>query len=277
MSSATQDSQTKNSPHPYGTRDVSAPGASANSSAGVQSPVPETHGVVAAAGASRADVGSGQNVSGQGQSPAPSQTLNSSQSRSGQKNFVDGQNTGTGSERPAEEEGGAARGSGTGACSDTGAGPEGGYPKQLHAGKLEGRGPEYWKMHGVTIGERLQGVREEIKGTIKHDPELKKTGKERMTGELKRKQLDEGSNADPFNTAGGDSKSKDDKEEEEGNDSKKTRTERTDEPGLTENPQAHPTDKGREEQAASVQPEGTGSMSGQSRAKENAASGLYSQ
>lgn len=38
------------------------------------------------------------------------------------------------------------------------------------------------------MGERIQGMKEKVKGTIKRDPGLKQQGQERMTGELKRKQ-----------------------------------------------------------------------------------------
>lgn len=44
--------------------------------------------------------------------------------------------------RPAEDEGGAAKGEGAGENAAPPE-PEGGYPEQLHAGKLEGLGPEY--------------------------------------------------------------------------------------------------------------------------------------
>ena len=41
------------------------------------------------------------------------------------------------------------------------------------------------------LSERIQGVKEQVKGVITRDPELKHRGKERMTGELKRKQKEE--------------------------------------------------------------------------------------
>ena len=47
-----------------------------------------------------------------------------------------------------------------------------------------------------TMGDRLQGLKEEIKGTLKHDPSLKQTGKDRITGELKRREQEEVSAAD---------------------------------------------------------------------------------
>ena len=46
--------------------------------------------------------------------------------------------------RPAEEEGGAAKGESAGqGHAPSPPEPEGGYPEQLHAGKLDGVGPEY--------------------------------------------------------------------------------------------------------------------------------------
>ena len=41
------------------------------------------------------------------------------------------------------------------------------------------------------MGDRFQGIKEQIKGTVKRDPELKQRGKERMTGELKKKEKEE--------------------------------------------------------------------------------------
>ena len=41
------------------------------------------------------------------------------------------------------------------------------------------------------MGDRLQGLKEEIKGTLKHDPSLKQTGKDRISGELKRREQEE--------------------------------------------------------------------------------------
>lgn len=39
--------------------------------------------------------------------------------------------------------------------------------------------------------DRMTGLKERMKGTVKRDPELKQHGKERMTGELKRKEREE--------------------------------------------------------------------------------------
>ena len=47
-------------------------------------------------------------------------------------------------------------------------------------------------MYGLQgLYERMKGVKEQIKGTIKRDPELKQRGHDRMTGELKRKEKEE--------------------------------------------------------------------------------------
>lgn len=39
--------------------------------------------------------------------------------------------------------------------------------------------------------DRITGLKERVKGTVKRDPDLKEQGKERMTGELKRKEREE--------------------------------------------------------------------------------------
>ena len=41
------------------------------------------------------------------------------------------------------------------------------------------------------ISEKIDGLKEEIKGKIKHDPELVAHGKEKRTGEMKRKEMKE--------------------------------------------------------------------------------------
>ena len=74
-------------------------------------------------------------------------------------NGLDGRKDTQGRVEPAEEESGAARGRGEGGRShdelrgdemEGGEDPEGeAYPKQLHAGKLDGVGPEYAAMHRV--------------------------------------------------------------------------------------------------------------------------------
>lgn len=89
------------------------------------------------------------------------------------------------------------------------------YPEQRHAGKVDGVGPEYGAANRVvrlsvlrylnsayiydsslsfvcqTVSDRLQGVKEQIKGTILRKPDVKQRGKERMTGELKKKEKED--------------------------------------------------------------------------------------
>ena len=276
MAPATQETQTMNTPQPYGGTDLAGHSGSKPDVDATGSQVSSTRGVGAGAG--------GTSMSG-----LASDRI---ESRDRVNGVQGGRKDTNGKVEPAEEEGGAARGTGTGAAegenahsNGSSAEPEGGYPEQLHAGKLDGPGPEYGRIHRVvsvqsrydfpvfnhlsskqTMGDRIQGVKEEIKGSIKRDPGLKKTGKERMTGELKRKQVEEvrcfrclhraklllvtlqDRNTDPFQNADEDKKGDDE------SDTKKTRTEKTDESGLVEHPQARPTQKGRdsEEQATGV-------------------------
>jgi hypothetical protein len=42
-----------------------------------------------------------------------------------------------------------------------------------------------------TISEKIDGLKEELKGKIKHDPELVEHGRDKRTGELKRKGMRE--------------------------------------------------------------------------------------
>ncbi|KAI0033473.1 hypothetical protein K488DRAFT_15006, partial [Vararia minispora EC-137] len=65
---------------------------------------------------------------------------------------------------------------------------DGNYPPQLHAGKV-GYGPEFGK--GVGMGEKLTGLKEELVGHAKHDPQLAQTGRDRRTGELQRREREE--------------------------------------------------------------------------------------
>ncbi|KAM0748907.1 hypothetical protein T439DRAFT_327417 [Meredithblackwellia eburnea MCA 4105] len=70
-----------------------------------------------------------------------------------------------------------------------------GYPPQLHAGKV-GLGPHYHE--GPTLADKMQGVKETIKGKITRDPELAEQGKQRITGELQEKERAEDQAEDPF-------------------------------------------------------------------------------
>lgn len=66
--------------------------------------------------------------------PASSQPVQTQDQNASKKQEI-------GREQPAEEEGGAARGESAGQGAPTE--PEGGYPEQIHAGHLDGVGPEY--------------------------------------------------------------------------------------------------------------------------------------
>jgi len=98
---------------------------------------------------------------------------------------------------------------GGGEGKEGGADPNMDYPEQKHAGEV-GYGPNYAEMHGhVTVGERFEGLKKEVKGKIKRDPKLIQEGHDKMTGEAKRKQLEEdqkptaSNNAKPNDSEGG--------------------------------------------------------------------------
>ena len=85
---------------------------------------------------------------------------NESLASSSSRNELGGRKDTQGRVEPAEDEGGATRGAGVGGQSHeelkgAESGGKGGseneevYPKQLHAGRLEGVGPEYGAMHRV--------------------------------------------------------------------------------------------------------------------------------
>ncbi|KAG6819883.1 hypothetical protein H0H93_007762 [Arthromyces matolae] len=61
------------------------------------------------------------------------------------------------------------------------------YPPQLHAGKV-GYGPHYHV--GPTIGERMKGYEEELKGHLTHNHALTEHGRMLVSGELKRQERD---------------------------------------------------------------------------------------
>ncbi|KAI0635200.1 hypothetical protein C8Q77DRAFT_1156521 [Trametes polyzona] len=137
----------------------------------------------------------------------------------------------------------------------------GGYPEQKHAGAV-GYGPEYGK--GATTGDKLTGLKDEVKGKVFRKPDLVEHGRELRTGEYKKKQQEDDMN--PFGTA------KDDDSEQPGgaglqrNSSGAAGTHSPSQPDKP-NPQrsfppamsdtTHPTDKGAREQAAATAPEGT--------------------
>jgi hypothetical protein len=51
------------------------------------------------------------------------------------------------------------------------------------------------------MSDRFHGLKEQVKGTVKRDPEMKQRGKERMTGELKKKERREKEGSDPLTGA----------------------------------------------------------------------------
>ncbi|KAJ7319030.1 hypothetical protein DFH08DRAFT_891352 [Mycena albidolilacea] len=69
------------------------------------------------------------------------------------------------------------------------------YPEQKHAGAV-GYGPNY--NQGAGFVEKITGLKETVKGKVTHNPELAAKGHDRMTGELKHKELEEDAKADPF-------------------------------------------------------------------------------
>ncbi|OAX43444.1 hypothetical protein K503DRAFT_765889 [Rhizopogon vinicolor AM-OR11-026] len=70
-----------------------------------------------------------------------------------------------------------------------------GLPPQRHAGAV-GLGPAYHQ--GPGFGDKLVGLEEEIKGKIMKKPELVEQGRERRTGALKKKELEQDDKDDPF-------------------------------------------------------------------------------
>ncbi|KAF7369101.1 Calmodulin-like protein [Mycena venus] len=69
------------------------------------------------------------------------------------------------------------------------------YPEQKHAGAV-GYGPNY--NQGAGFLDKITGVKEQVKGKVTHNPELVAKGHDRMTGELKHKELEEDAKSDPF-------------------------------------------------------------------------------
>ncbi|KAJ7489350.1 hypothetical protein FB451DRAFT_1553185 [Mycena latifolia] len=69
------------------------------------------------------------------------------------------------------------------------------YPEQKHAGKV-GLGPNY--NQGAGFLDKVTGLKEELKGKVTKNPELVAKGHDRLTGELKHKELEEDAAKDPF-------------------------------------------------------------------------------
>jgi len=74
-----------------------------------------------------------------------------------------------------------------------------GLPEQKHAGKV-GYGPEFANKDRATMGDKFTGLKEEIMGKVKKNPELVQKGHERRAGELKKKEREE-KETDPFANA----------------------------------------------------------------------------
>ncbi|KAF5342239.1 hypothetical protein D9611_001928 [Ephemerocybe angulata] len=70
-----------------------------------------------------------------------------------------------------------------------------GYPPQKHTGRV-GLGPNY--NPNPTFGEKFEGLKEEVKGKIRRNPEEIEHGKEMVSGELKRRERDEDMKSSPF-------------------------------------------------------------------------------
>ncbi|KAJ7596043.1 hypothetical protein C8J56DRAFT_923898 [Mycena floridula] len=77
---------------------------------------------------------------------------------------------------------------------NTGA-PDGGYPEQLHAGKV-GYGPNY--RQGAGFLDKVGGAKEQVIGKLTRNPDKAAHGHDKMTGHLKEKELEEDMKEDPF-------------------------------------------------------------------------------
>ncbi|KAF9451593.1 hypothetical protein P691DRAFT_616856, partial [Macrolepiota fuliginosa MF-IS2] len=60
------------------------------------------------------------------------------------------------------------------------------YPEQRHAGKV-GYGPNY--NVGASFLDKVVGLTEELHGKIAHRPELVKEGRDKISGEAKRRKV----------------------------------------------------------------------------------------
>ncbi|KAJ8582421.1 hypothetical protein M405DRAFT_800332 [Rhizopogon salebrosus TDB-379] len=88
-----------------------------------------------------------------------------------------------------------------------------GLPPQRHAGAV-GLGPAYHQ--GPGLGDKIIGLEEEIKGKVLRKPDLVEHGRERRTGELKKKELEADAREDPFAKQGDQSTPTSHKEKEKG-------------------------------------------------------------
>ncbi|KAJ2917437.1 hypothetical protein MD484_g2997, partial [Candolleomyces efflorescens] len=69
------------------------------------------------------------------------------------------------------------------------------YPPQTHSGKV-GIGPNY--SLSPTLGEKMTGLKEELIGTIKRNPEEVQHGKDIVSGKEKRRAREADMRTDPF-------------------------------------------------------------------------------
>ncbi|PPQ64570.1 hypothetical protein CVT26_001968 [Gymnopilus dilepis] len=77
------------------------------------------------------------------------------------------------------------------------------YPEQKHAGAV-GYGPNY--RAGPTLEEKIEGLKDELKGKITRKPELVQHGKEILSGEERRKKLTGEDEPNPFQSVDEDEK-----------------------------------------------------------------------
>ncbi|OJT07036.1 hypothetical protein TRAPUB_2067 [Trametes pubescens] len=139
----------------------------------------------------------------------------------------------------------------------SGPGDESGYPEQRHAGAV-GYGPEYMK--GATTGDKLAGIKEEVKGKLFRKPDLVEHGREMRTGELKKKQQED--DANPFANAKEDPSEKPAASgQRQASGASGAHSPDAPNPNSSYPPAmsdtTHASDKGAREQAAATAPEGT--------------------
>ncbi|GLB41006.1 hypothetical protein LshimejAT787_0902210 [Lyophyllum shimeji] len=98
---------------------------------------------------------------------------------------------GSGTVPPTSSRPPAGRGGGESAREEPGE-----YPEERHAGKV-GYGPAY--QVGPSVLEKAHGLREQVQGKISNDSSTVQRGKDRYSGELKRRKREaEMNDADPF-------------------------------------------------------------------------------
>ncbi|KAL1744923.1 hypothetical protein HDZ31DRAFT_63642 [Schizophyllum fasciatum] len=69
------------------------------------------------------------------------------------------------------------------------------YPEQKHAGAV-GHGPAFH--NGPTTGDKMTGLKEQIKGKVTGNHDLARQGQERRTGELQRREQEADDQDNPF-------------------------------------------------------------------------------